>query len=124
MNLTTIQKRYALFLGGCIPARIGLAFLAKYLSATPSLYKLYGYILLLPAFGFLYLFFTGKRTSGPETFGQRIWWNKFRLLHGIIYLLFCYNAIFNPSFKSNYLILLLDAFLGIVLFLLHHSNIL
>ena len=127
MNLTPIQKRFAFFLGGCIPARVGLAFLAKYLSAMPSMlyYKLFGYLLLLPAFGFLYLFFTGKRNStGAETFGERIWWNNFRLLHGIIYLLFCYNAIFNPNFKSNYLFLLLDAFIGVVIFLFHQLNIL
>jgi hypothetical protein len=127
MNLTPTEKRFAFFLGGCIPARVGLAFLAKYLSSTPALhdyYKLFGYLLLLPAFGFLYLFFTGKRTSsGPETFGERIWWNKFRLLHGIIYLLFCYNAIFNPYFKFNYLFLLLDALFGLVVFILHNSNI-
>jgi hypothetical protein len=125
MKLTPVQKRFILFLGGCIPARICLALLAKYLSSvSSSYYKLFGYILLLPAFGFLYLFFTGKRQGvGPETQGELIWWNKFRLLHGLIYLLFSYNAIFNPTFKSAYLFLLLDAFIGLVLFLLHQYNI-
>ena len=128
MKLTPTQKRFILFLGGCIPVRICLALFAKYLSSFPSsslyYYKLFGYILLLPAFGFLYLFFTGKRQGvGPETQGELIWWNKFRLLHGLIYLLFSYNAIFNPTFKSAYLFLLFDAFMGLVLFLLHQYNI-
>jgi len=125
---TSRQKRFALFLGGCIPARIGLALIAKYLSSSSSsssayayAYKLFGFILLLPAFGFLYLYFTGKRQGpGVETQGELIWWNKFRILHGILYLLFSYNAIFNPSFKSAYLILFLDTFIGLTLFLLHH----
>ena len=127
MNLTPTQKRFILFLGGCIPARLCLALLAKYLSSSSSYsyyYKLFGYILLLPAFGFLYLFFTGKRQGvGPETQGELIWWNKFRILHGLIYLLFSYNAIFNQTFKSAYLFLLFDAFMGLVLFLLHQYNI-
>ena len=125
MNLTSIQKRFILFLGACIPARICLALIAKYLSSvSSSYYKLFGYILLLPAFGFLFLFFTGKRQGvGLETQGGLIWWNKFRLLHGLIYLLFSYNAIFNPTFKSAYLFLLFDAFMGLVLFLLHQYNI-
>ena len=124
---TPRQKRFALFLGGCIPARIGLALIAKYLSSSSSsayLYKLFGLILLLPAFGFLYLYFTGKRQGhGVETQGELIWWNKFRILHGVLYLLFSYNAIFNPSFKSAYLILFLDAFIGLTLFLLHHYTL-
>ena len=126
MNLTPTQKRFALFLGGCIPTRICLALFAKYLSSvSSSYYKLLGYILLLPAFGFLFLFFTGKRQGvGAETQGELIWWNKFRLLHGFIYLLFSYNAIFNQTFKSAYLFLLFDAFMGLVLFLLHQYNIL
>lgn len=122
------QKRFAFFLGGCIPARIGLALIAKYLSSSPSnafYYKLFGYLLLLPAFGFLYLFFSGKRQDivGVETQGELIWWNKFRLLHGFLYLLFSYNAIFNPTFKSAYGILILDTFIGLILFLLHQYNI-
>jgi hypothetical protein len=124
---TPRQKRFALFLGGCIPARIGLALIAKYLSSSSSsayLYKLFGLILLLPAFGFLYLYFTGKRQGpGVETQGELIWWNKFRILHGVLYLLFSYNAIFNPSFKSAYLILFLDVFIGLTLFLLHHYTL-
>ena len=122
---TPTQKRFALFLGGCIPARIGLALIAKYLSSTNAFYyKLFGLILLIPALGFLYLFFTGKRQGkGLETQGELIWWNKFRLLHGIIYLFFSYNAIFNPTFKSAYLLLLLDAFIGLILFLLHQYHI-
>ncbi len=125
---TPTQKRFVLFLGACIPARIGLALIAKYLSSSSSnafYYKLFGLILLIPAIGFLYLFFTGKRQgTGLETQGELIWWNKFRLLHGIIYLLFSYNAIFNPGFKSAYLLLLLDACIGLILFLLHQYHIL
>ena len=64
--MNTIQKRFLLFLGGCIPARLALVGLAKYL---PNKYLPYlGYITLLMALGFLYLYFTGSRKVGQETF--------------------------------------------------------
>ena len=114
--MNAMQKRFILFLGGCIPARLFLVWLAK---AMPLNYLPYlGYVALLPAIGFIYLFFTGKRTSGVETGGAPIWWNRFRILHGLIYLLFAYYAI--QRNKSAYLILLADVSLGLVLFLNHH----
>jgi hypothetical protein len=114
--MTPMQKRFLLFLGGCIPMRLALVWLAK---EVPLNYLPYlGYLALLPAFGFLYLFFSGKRTSGVETGGAPIWWNQFRILHGLIYLLFAYYAI--NRIKSAYKFLLADVCIGLVLFLWHH----
>ena len=114
--MNAMQKRFLLFLGGCIPARLALVWLAKQI---PLQYLPYlGYLALLPAVGFLYLFFTGKRTSGLETQGAPIWWSKFRILHGLLYLLFAYYAI--QRNKNAYQILLADVCLGLILFFGHH----
>lgn len=114
--MTPIQKRFVLFLGGCIPARLALTALGKYL---PLPYLPYlGLITLAIAIGFLYLYFTGKRTSGLETQGAPIWWMKFRIIHGLMYLLFSFFA-FN-YIRNGYLILLADTLIGLVLFLIHH----
>ena len=114
--MTPIQKRFLLFLGLCIPSRLALTATAKYL---PLKYLPYmGLITLSIAIGFLYLYFTGKRTSGLETQGTPIWWMKFRIIHGLMYLLFSLLA-FN-YIRNAYMILLVDTIFGLVLFLLHH----
>ena len=114
-----IQKRFLLFLGGCIPARLFLVWLAK---KTPLNYLPYlGALALLPAIGFLYLYFTGKRQFGLETQGAPIWWSPFRLIHGLIYFGFAYAAF--QKYAMAYQILLLDVCLGLGLFLWHHYTI-
>ena len=114
--MNTIQKRFLLFLGLCIPSRLLLVALAKYM---PNKYLPYlGYITLLMALGFLYLYITGTRKVGAETFGQPIWWSKFRIIHGLFYLLFSFYAI--NHYSSAYLILLYDTLIGLGLFLVHH----
>jgi len=114
--MNSIQKRFAMFLGACIPIRLLIVFVAK---KTPVNYLQYlGYIALLPAFGFLYLYFTGGRQKGLETLGQPIWWSKFRIIHGLLYLLFAIYAINKISFA--YIFLAIDVILGLILFLWHH----
>lgn len=116
IKMTPIQKRLLFFLGGCIPARLLLTAAAKY---SPVYYLPYlGLITLGIAIGFLYLFFTGKRRTGPETQGAPIWWMKFRLFHGLMYLLFSVMAF--KRLRNAYLVLLVDTFVGLILFL-HHT---
>jgi len=114
--MSPIQKRFLFFLGGCIPARLALTALAKYLSLKylPFL----GLITLSIAFGFIYLYFTGKRTTGFETQGASIWWMKLRIIHGLMYLLFSLLA-FN-YYRNAYKILFADTMLGLLLFIIHH----
>jgi hypothetical protein len=118
MKLTSIQKRFLLFLGGCIPIRLLFVFVAWsiYIKYLPLL----GYIALLPAIGFLYLFVSGKRQTGLETQGQPIWWVNFRPIHGILYLLFSIYAI--KGIRKSYLFLLIDVLIGLLLFLWFHYN--
>jgi hypothetical protein len=114
--MNTLQKRFALFLFACIPVRILLAYVASI--ASLFLLKIIAVVALLIAFSFFYLFVLGARKSGFETFGQPIWWNNLRPLHGVLYTLFAFE-----SFKGNrraYMYLALDVIVGLVSFTVFH----
>jgi hypothetical protein len=114
--MNTIQERFLLFLFGCIGTRSLLVYLAK--NSSILYLKYMGYLALLPAIGFIYLFLSGSRTSGAETFGAKIWWNNLRPIHGIIYFLFAYNAIIGNQSAWKYL--LVDVIFGLISFLTFH----
>ena len=117
--MNTIQKRFLLFLIGCIGTRSLLVYLAKNVNKTYLKYM--GYLSLLPAIGFFYLFLSGSRKTGAEVFGDKIWWNDLRPVHGLMYFLFSYNAINgNPN---AWLYLLVDVIIGLISFLgFHYYN--
>lgn len=116
--MNNIQKRFLLFLFGCIGTRSLLVYLAKTTNKTYLMYM--GYLALLPAFGFFYLFLTGSRKTGAEVFGDKIWWNDLRPIHGILYSLFAYNAINGNSNAWKYL--LVDVMVGLSSFLAFHYS--
>jgi len=111
-----MQKRFLLFLIGCIGTRTLFVYLAYIASATYLKYM--GYLAILPAVGFFYLFLSGSRKTGTEVFGDKIWWNDLRPVHGVIYALFAYNAINGNDFAWIYL--LIDVIIGLVSFLTFH----
>ena len=114
--MNTIQKRILLFLIGCIGTRFLLVYLAK--NASTNYLPIMGYLALLPAIGFTYIYLTGSRKVGAETFGEKIWWNNLRPLHALLYFLFAYNAI-NGN-KMAYQFLLIDVIIGLTGFLTFH----
>ena len=116
--MNNIQKRFLLFLIGCIGTRSLLVYLAKTTNKTYLMYM--GYLALLPAIGFFYLFLTGSRKTGAEVFGDKIWWNDLRPIHGILYYLFAYNAINGNSNAWKYL--LVDVMVGLSSFLAFHYS--
>ena len=77
-----------------------------------------GYLALIPAIGFIYIFLTGTRQTGTEVFGEKIWWNNLRPIHGILYFLFAYNAIIGN--KNAWVYLLIDVLIGLISFLIFH----
>ncbi len=113
-----MQKRFLLFLIGCIGVRSIFVLIAK--NATAYYLQILGYLALLPAIGFVYIYLTGSRQVGAEVFGEKIWWNNLRPIHAILYLLFAYNAI-NGN-KMAYQYLLFDVIFGLVSFLVYHYN--
>jgi hypothetical protein len=111
-----LQKRFLLFLIGCIGVRSLFVIIAKYINTIYLKYL--GYLALLPAIGFIYIYLTGSRKTGAETFGEKIWWNDLRPIHSILYFLFAYNAIMGNT--QSWIYLLMDVLLGLTSFLIHH----
>jgi hypothetical protein len=114
--MNTIQKRFLLFIFGCILTRLFLTFVIKNLKI--KYLPIAGYISLIPAIGFLLIYFFNLRKTGREVFGNKIWWNDIRPVHGLLYLLFAYLAI-NKN-KNAWIILLIDVIFGFSMFINHH----
>jgi hypothetical protein len=114
--MNTIQKRFLLFLFGCIGTRSLLVYIAKNLSKQYLFYL--GWLTLIPATGFMYIFLTGTRQTGAEVFGDKIWWNDLRPVHSLIYFAFSYNAIMGNM--NAWVYLLVDVIIGLISFLTHH----
>ena len=115
MNLT--QKTFLIFLVGCIGARTLIMFGAKNISL--KYLPLMGYVALLPAIGFAYIYITKLRTKG--ILGQDAWWDDMRPVHSLLYGLFAYNAIIKN--RGAWIFLLIDVIIGLVNFLLHHYRV-
>jgi hypothetical protein len=114
--MNDIQKRFLLFLIGCIGTRSLFVLIAK--NASSKYLPLLGYLALLPAIGFLYIYITGSRKTGGEVFGEKIWWNDLRPIHSLIYFLFAYNAIIGNN--KAWIYLLVDVIFGLISFLIFH----
>lgn len=114
--MNTIQKRFLLFLVGCIGSRLLLVYVAK--NSSIQFLKYMGYLALLPAIGFTYIYVTGSRKTGAEVFGDKIWWNNLRPIHALLYFSFAYNAIHGN--KEAWIYLLVDVLFGLASFLTYH----
>ena len=114
--MNSIQKRFLLFLIGCIGVRSLFVIISK--NSNAEYLKYMGYLALLPAIGFIYIYLTGSRKIGGETFGDKIWWNNLRPIHSLVYFLFAYNAIIGN--KNAWLYLLFDVIFGLTSFLIFH----
>ena len=114
--MNNLQKIFLMFLIGCIGLRSIFVIIAKYINT--KYLKYLGYLALLPAIGFIYIYLTGTRKTGVEVFGEKIWWNNLRPIHSILYFLFAYNAI-NGN-KQAWIYLLVDVLFGLISFLIHH----
>ena len=114
--MNNIQKRFILFLFGCIGTRSLLVILAKNIQLKYLKYM--GYFALLISFIFLYIFLTGSRKTGAEVFGEKIWWNDLRPIHSFLYFLFAYNAIIGN--RNAWIYLLIDVIVGLISFLIFH----
>ena len=114
--MDNMYKRFLLFLIGCIGTRLLLVHIAK--TSDIDVLRYMGYVALLPALGFIYIYLTGSRKTGPEVFGDVIWWDMLRPIHSLLYLLFAFNAI-NGN-KDAWIYMMIDVSLGLVSFLTYH----
>jgi hypothetical protein len=115
--MNNIQKRFILFLFGCIVVRFLFVYFAK--NYTEYLQPM-GIIALFISLGFFYVYLSGNRPTGREVFGDKIWWNHLRPIHGIIYLLFALAALSGTSGAWKFL--LVDVLIGLSSFLFFHYN--
>lgn len=100
----------------CILTRIILAYVAKIISIDKLPYL--GYITMIPAIGFLYIYFTKSRKTGIEVGGKKIWWNSLRPIHGMLYFMFSIAAI---NKYNLWYVLLADVIIGIIAYLIHYK---
>lgn len=114
--MNNIQKRFILFIFGCILVRSMFVYIAK--TIKPDYLPYLGYLAMIPVIGWFYIIRTGSRQKGAETFGEPIWWQDLRYVHASLYIIFVVLAIL----KSNkaWIILLIDVILGLTAFLIHH----
>ena len=114
-SATNKAKRMALFLIGCMGTRLALVWLAY---AFPTLLPFMGALAILPAVGFFVIYFGGLRKTGAEVFGDRIWWNDLRPVHGLLYTLFAVMAL--SRHPRAWVVLLVDVAIGFTAFVAHH----
>jgi hypothetical protein len=112
--MNELQKRFLLFLIGCIGTRSLFVYTARIMPVKYLHYM--GYLALLPVIGFIYIYLTESRKTG--VFGGNIWWNNLRPIHSLFYALFAYNAIKKNT--TAWIYLLVDIIFGLLSFLLYH----
>jgi hypothetical protein len=111
-----MKIRFFLFLFGCIGSRLGVTIISSF--ASGWFLTLIGFLALIPVIGWFYIIFIGKRDTGLEVLGDKIWWKNLRPIHMLLWAFFAYLAINrNPM---AWLVLLIDTLFGLSAFLIHH----
>lgn len=112
-------KRLLLFLIGCIGMRSLFAYVAKV--ASVGWLRVMGWLALIPAIGFMYIYLTGARQTGAEVFGEKIWWNSLRPVHALMYFTFAWLAI-NGVRGMAWKVLAADVVLGLSAFAANRAS--
>ena len=119
MNITT---------GRIICVIVRLSMIISALFFPDYIYKIFGLVLTLVGIGFIVKYINYDTSIiNKGFFGSNVWWNDYRLVHGLIYLLFGIIVIYK-HFIINYsdlnsrmecYILLLDPIIALVAFILN-----
>lgn len=105
-----------LFLFGCIPVRILLILLVRFI--PPKYLPYISWIFLIISIGFLFSY--NRRMKGVETNQKPIWWNNIRPIHSCLYLLtFIYTLYKKPY---SWIPLTIDVCLGFISFIIHYIS--
>ena len=116
--MSDLQKRVVGFLVGCMGARLALVYLAyKYPQKLAVPFTAAAVALSI---GFMLIYVFGLRKTGPEVFGDTIWWDSLRPFHSILWGLFAFQI--SNGNPDSYLIILMDTLLGFLAWSLHHGN--
>lgn len=109
------SKRVLLFLLGCIPTRLLITYIAKtHLELLPYM----AVIAAITSIGFMSIYIFKLRKTGPEVFGDVIWWDSLRPIHSILWGLFAYLAFTNN--KDAWKISLFDTLFGLISYIIHN----
>ena len=119
MVMDVATKRLLLFLIGCIGMRSLFAYVAKV--ASVGWLRVMGWLALIPAVGFMYIYLTGARKTGAEVFGEKIWWNSLRPVHALMYFTFAWLAI-NGVRGMAWKVLAADVVLGLSAFAANRAS--
>lgn len=112
-KMQDIIKRNILFLFGCIPLRL---LIALTVAICPKDWLIaFCFFALIPIFGWINIIFINPRTTGPEVFGQEIWWQNYRIIHLSLWIIAFILALKKNRMAAG--ILLLDTLIGLVLFI-------
>jgi len=116
--MNNIQIRFLLFLIGCIGSR--LLFTAVSAAASGWFLQLLGLIAMIPVIGWFYIIFIGKRDTGVEVMGDKIWWKPLRPIHMLLWFFFAWLAI--QGNRRAWMVLLVDTLFGLGAFLVYHGS--
>ena len=105
------MNKSLLFMFVCLPARFLLAFLAYKI----NLYYLPFLSIISFFIGVQFIRHYIKNEPKIGFFGSTVWWENYRLIHGIDYLLFSLAAFFKN--KNAWFFLLLDAIFALIFFM-------
>lgn len=113
----TLQKRFILFLGACIPSRLLFAYFAK--NGSLIIKKILALTALVIATGFLFIYISGIRKTGIETGGEIIWWNDLRPIHALLYYIFSILVLFS-NYQDAWVVIVFDTIIGLISFIIYH----
>lgn len=115
--MNQLKIRFYLFILGCIGTRVLLTVCAYLFSHTVVL-PIIGFFGAVFALSWFYLIFIGRRDTGPEVFGNAIWWKSLRPVHMTLWGFFSYLALTNHP--NAWIVIAIDTVIGLKAFLLHH----
>ena len=88
---------------------IGILFIYKYIISTYPTYP--NYLYKKQNSSFVKLVRVSEH-SKVGFFGGQVWWNNYRLIHGVIYILFFYLNLI--KYKNTYKLLIFDLLIGLI----------
>lgn len=119
------KERIATFLFLCIGIRILLTYFIYWIEKNKQdfLRILMGIVGLIISFSFIYIYLFGSERADQQLEiwndqDNKVWWNNFRVVHGIFYFLFAMYALTNT--KGSYVFLGVDVSVGLLLWFSHH----
>lgn len=116
----TLQIRFWFFLLGCIGTRSACTAVAAY--APCSWLRILGALALILVARWFYLIFVGRRDTGIEVLGDRIWWVGLRPIHMLLWAFFAYLAL-GLCHPMAWVVLAVDTIFGLLSFLVYHGRV-